>query len=310
VTSFHHLFITPSGGEGVISPKTSHMEQEKKKNKQLVPILAMALVTAGALTTTAYFQSKQGGFEQSLATALADRDKAQAESVKSAMLLGEADKRLAQAHEQSAATASSMSILEGKLRETEAQADALQRSAGQNEKQSKELAQLKAAADQLRDQLETSRKAEKELLAQADKARADRDALAQQLENKAAIALMLNNSGIDAHRKKQGKLTVKARRTNEVVMAFELPEGMAKGVNYRITSPSGKVFTGAEPIVSNRNLAADATASAGSASGKIAPKVAKVLLSFKPAKKLEPGVYRIDVSSDQEYLQSFQLNLR
>lgn len=141
----------------------------------------------------------------------------------------------------------------------------------------------------------------------------DRDALAHTLAERNEGARMVNNAEVDALRGRKGRLTVIARRTREIRMAFDLPNGLAPGTSFRIITPDGRTYQGADPSISSTVDEAE-TGAMASLDPIPAPvtgdRAARVHLRFAPQEKLKPGAYRIDVMSGGEYLNTVLLNLR
>ena len=142
---------------------------------------------------------------------------------------------------------------------------------------------------------------------------ADRDALAAKLDQQRTGAWMVNNAQVEALRGKKQKLTVKARNTREMRLAFDLPKDLASLANFRIVSPSGKTYQGNDPAISMSFEAPDGEATASLSlimGGPGSEQPARVHLRFEPKEKLEPGVYTIDVRSGETYLNTVRLSLR
>ena len=288
------------------------METKNTKSKaKTATIVALALLATGAIGTTAYIHDQQSALEQEVRSALADKDNALAEQQAAMARLTITSDLLSRTEQKNAEAMNSNADLISKLEKAEARASELASIGVRNAKQAKELADLKLTAQQLRDKLKDAQATELDLRTAADRANADREALAHQLDLRDAGARMVNNAQVDALKGKKAKITVKARRANELHMAFDLPEALASGANFTITSPKGTEYTGQDPSVSTSRAMNESTASA-TATGKAskAASTARVDLKFNPKKKLEPGVYRIDVSSGKDYLQTFYLNLR
>ncbi len=285
--------------------------QQQKTTTKTATLIALAIISVGSIASASYLyihnqelaqlaHQEHNGKEQALAEHRITLD----ELHQSGLLLDGASKDNLQAQ-------ASIADLERKLKETDARANDLARTAVRNEKQTKELNDLRTASQQLRDQLAAARATELDLRASVDRANAEREALAHQLEQQGTAARLVNNAELAALKGRKGKLTVKARRTNEVRMAFDLPEAMASGANFKITAPGGKQFSGADPAISMSRDNSDATASMGGI-GKpgSASRTSRVDLKFKTKEKLEAGIYRIDISSGKNYLQTVFLNLR
>ena len=286
-------------------------QQENNQKKSSKPLIAtLAIFSLCGVGGTAYLYNQQKSLEEIALVERSAKDQALAEQHATFAKLTESQKNLGTALDEKGATQEQLAAMEGKLRATEDRAAQLERLPRSDGKQAKELTELKLTAQQLRDQLANATAKEQELLAAADRSRADRDALAQQMEKLKAAALMVNNAELTALKGKKGKLTVNARRTNEVRMAFDLPEELAKGANFKVTTPKGQLYTGASPVIASAR-GSEETASMNT-SGKPSSEVrsSRVNLSFKPKAKLEPSVYKIDVSSGTDYLRSVYFHLR
>ena len=285
--------------------------QDNNQKKSSTPLIAaLAIISLCGVGGTAYLYDQQKGLEEAAQVERSAKDQALAEQHATFAKLTESQKNLGAALDEKGATQEQLAAMEGKLHATEDRAAQLERLPRTDGKQARELAELKQTALQLRDQLANAAAKEQELQASADRSNAERDALARQMEQLQAAAHMVNNAELTALKGKKGKLTVKARRTTEVRMAFDLPEDLAKGANYKVTTPKGQNYTGASPAIAAVH-GSEETASM-TASGKPSRTIrsSRVDLSFKPKGKLEPGVYKIDVSSGTDYLQTVYLRLR
>lgn len=189
----------------------------------------------------------------------------------------------------------------------------LEAAARKGNKAVREATELRAQQQQLDLQLTASRANERNAQEQLDRILKERDMLLARMEEMGQAARMVNNAAVEALQGRKHRLTVRARRTNEIRMAFDLPEAMAKGASFKIITPAGRNFTGADPEIS---LADGGTDDGGMASTLLVPmsvpmeRAARVHLRFKPQSKLEAGTYRIDVLSDGAYLNTVLLNLR
>ncbi len=211
----------------------------------------------------------------------------------------DAEKRIAELHER----------LDASLRHARGLEGAAKRTA----RLTKELEALRAERDTWESQLAVATTHARDLEGHLQRTEQERAALKAQLEDHMAGARMVNNAEVDALRGKHGRLTVVARRAREIRMAFDLPENLAKGAAFKIITPSGKNFDGADPSVSwtVEETEAEPLASTDPVVLHAEKERAKrVHLKFVPEKKLEPGAYRIDVLSDGAYLNTVLLNLR
>lgn len=185
-----------------------------------------------------------------------------------------------------------------------------------NKNTSKELAELK----RIKNDLEQEKSA---LNTRIQNLENDRDNLNQQLllaqnKNKELAntvnimeAMAINNYRIDATKKNE-KLTVVARKTRNLTMAFDFPQDIASNIKFKVKTPDGKVISEddaslvSEVIESTDNFTA--SLQMGS-TGEL--KVNKrVQMSYKPEQKLKKGVYTIDIMNGSTYISSCQVRLR
>lgn len=271
-------------------------------------LILFGIITLGALGYSGHSFLRQADLEAAAALergnvskALAGQRNAAERLHTTALLLGDANARNMEAR-------AHIGAMEARLQEAEERARALAGRAQESSARSRELTDLRTVTRELRDELEHALDAEGRLRAEIELARAERDALAHRLELQEAGAMIVNNAEVDALMGRRRKLTVKARRTREVHMAFDLPVAMAGGVNYRIFAPDGTECPGVEPVVAHTSIPANATASAGLSGMPSATE--RVDLRFKTGDRLRPGSYRIEVRSGKDELQTIRLNLR
>ncbi|HPF89572.1 MAG: hypothetical protein H6590_08390 [Flavobacteriales bacterium] len=282
----------------------------KGRNKRLA-MAALVLIGSSAVGSTIHLHLQREELEAEMTTERNNAERARSGQQLMQVKLLEATALLERTRQQGAVAQETITAMEQRLNETLARAESLERAADHSSRRNAELAELREAAQQLRDELDRARANEIELRTTADRAIADRDVLAARLEQREAAALMVDNAGLDATKGRKGRLTVVARRTREVRMAFDLPEALAREANYRIIAPDGSVFDGGEPVVSTGGIPADATAStSGMASPVAKHPTSHVDLRFRTTERLKPGAYRVEVLSGSDHLQTLQLNLR
>ena len=284
--------------------------QQNNSDRTSTALIACALITLGALGSATYLYVQYDGLEDAVAQGRLALDNALAEQRTAQTLVLDTRSLLDQAQQKELDDMERIAALEKDLSLNEARAASLEQTIGRNATQSKELAELRSTAQGLRDQLALALELELDLRMAADKAKADRDLLAHQLDEREVGASMVNNAELTALRGTKGKLTVKARRTNEVYMAFDLPGSLASGAHFTMTSPKGKQYSSAEPVVSASRHMSDATASVGLVAKPDAANTSHVDLKFRPTEKMQPGIYRIEVRSGKDYLQTVFLSLR
>jgi hypothetical protein len=213
--------------------------QQNNSDRTSTALIACALITLGALGSATYLYVQYDGLEDAVAQGRLALDNALAEQRTAQTLVLDTRSLLDQAQQKELDDMERIAALEKDLSLNEARAASLEQTIGRNATQSKELAELRSTAQGLRDQLALALELELDLRMAADKAKADRDLLAHQLDEREVGASMVNNAELTALRGKKGKLTVKARRTNEVYMAFDLPGSLASGAHFTMTSPKG-----------------------------------------------------------------------
>lgn len=132
-------------------------------------------------------------------------------------------------------------------------------------------------------------------------------------DNTILKAIVSDNYRTEALRGKHDKLTVNARRTDKLMISFELPANVStKEMYFTITTPDGNQFA------SNKDLAAsvdvtylqgDLTASANQITFDATGKT-RVEMSFVPKQKLSQGIYTFNLYNSGRFLGSTQLRLK
>lgn len=123
-------------------------------------------------------------------------------------------------------------------------------------------------------------------------------------------ALLTNNYRVDATRGRHEKLTVVAPKTKKITMGFDVPEEIAAKVNFSIKSPSGEVITGKQAGLTSEITEEDSDLYASLDFTGGIKSTRRVEMTYRPEKKLERGIYKIDVFNDKTYLGSCQIMLR
>lgn len=125
-------------------------------------------------------------------------------------------------------------------------------------------------------------------------------------------AMLADNYRIEALRGKGDKLTVSARRTNRLMVSFDIPSEVREGLYFKIVTPDGKELSSMNDdsaIINfynqDKNLLASTT---GSGYGSENSKRAELI--YKPEQKLVKGIYRFNVYNGKEYVGSIQLRLK
>ena len=283
------------------------------KKKRIV-MGVLAFLTLVGFMTTFYFQ----GESQRLAHVVDDgklhSERLLAEKLQLDKQIAELRVRGEMDQEALGESESKMEALRRRVEGAIAHSKGLESSARKGNRLEKELAALRLLKEQLELKLTTAASITRDAEDQLYNVTVERDALASKLENQQAAASMVNNAEVDALRGKKGRLTVLARRTKELRMAFDMPQNLAQGASFKIIAPDGRNYTGADPSVS---MSIDRPEPEPTTSIDLMPlsttpgeRASRVHLKFTPTEKLQPGTYRIDVMAGGEYLNTILLNLR
>lgn len=292
----------------------NHTNESKSTDRRMrVAVIALALLAAGAVTTTGYFLSERASFRKNADTGKLDQERLLGDKLQVEKRLAEQGVISSRDKEALSGSETRIAELERRVQEARNRNHGLESKANGYDRMRKELAEQKALYTALEARAGGQQLSEQELRAQLDKLATERDALMARIEHQQAGAQMVNNAVVDATHGRKAKLTVKARRTNNLRMAFDLPEHLAANASFKIITPGGKSFSGNDPSISMTmdQVEPEALASIDLMSG-ITPGVraSRVNLSFTPKTKLEPGTYRIDIWSGDTYLNTVLLNLR
>ncbi len=275
-------------------------------------IIALVLLTAGVIGTTIFMVG--GGSDKVKAAVEKERlenerllgDKLQLEK-----RLNDQEGSLHDERKRNTDADARIADLERRVKQAQEHARALEGRARSTDKAKKDLAEAQAQREQLMTQLAELRSSERDLRGQLAQAMADRDAIAARFDQQQQGAQMVNNAEVDALRGKKEKLTVVAKRTRQIRMAFDLPEHLAQQANFKIISPKGRSYEGKDPSIamSIDPHEGEPMASVELLSGP-GSRASRIHLTFRPKEKLEPGLYRIDVRSGDTYLNTVLLRLR
>lgn len=213
----------------------------------------------------------------------------------------------------------SLADLQSKLQKKEAELNRMAANSSPNyKKQFQELQAIKADLDKslarLNEELSALQAENSDLRASLAHMEANNEQLA--VNNKNLTRMIVNNLEAEAQ-KKNNKLTVNAKKTKEIILAFEVPASMSEQLKFNIVFPDGKqvasnnsknityavnhkdfVFSDADVVASTQNLFVKSDNSK------------QIALSYKADSKLKPGTYQIDIYSENEYLGSCRMKLK
>lgn len=125
-------------------------------------------------------------------------------------------------------------------------------------------------------------------------------------------ALLADNYRVEALRGRNEKLTVMARRTDKLMVSFELPSDVGDALSFRILTPGGEEISSADNVSAsmtfqdvNKNFLASIS---GTAAGD--KNATRAELKYEPESKLAKGIYRFSLYNGKDYLGSTQVRLK
>ncbi len=225
---------------------------------------------------------------------------------------------------------SEMLLMEGKNRELDLYLTDTKRRLEEREANVARLTKENAGYNALKKEHESIKKMRSDLMAQMDQLKTTNNNMQKEIgqlnntisslekEKKELMAkleapqtqMIATNFMVEVRKKKEEKLTVRAKKTRSIAVSFELPSSQAQtlGNFYRIDllSPTGVLINGKVKEVKVQK-AAVMTASLDKQSMK--EKNDKINLTFEPEDKLVKGVYAIIIYNGNQYLGSAQVKL-
>ena len=131
-------------------------------------------------------------------------------------------------------------------------------------------------------------------------------------DNTILMAMVADNYRIEALRGKRDKPTINARRTNKLMVSFDIPASIGNGIYFRIKTPEGQEISSKTDLLTSMRIIDNDDDLLVSASQKLVgePGLKRVEMEYKPLKKLAKGVYKFNVYNDEKYLGSTQLRLK
>lgn len=131
-------------------------------------------------------------------------------------------------------------------------------------------------------------------------------------DNSVLKALFSDNYRTEALRGRNEKLTVNAKRTNKLMVSFDLPGNMGNDVYFKVVTPEGKELSSNKDLAATIQitengdglLASTSQTTIGSAGAK------RVEMAYKPTQKLTKGVYQFNLYNKDRLLGSTQMRLK
>lgn len=130
-------------------------------------------------------------------------------------------------------------------------------------------------------------------------------------DNSILKAIISDNYRTEAFRGKREKLTVNAKKTDKLLVSFDMSDVYGEKIYFKIVTPEGNEFH------SNKDLAANMTITSNgdgllagdiNAAGPAATK--RVEMTYHPLQKLSKGIYQFNIYNEDRFLGSTQLRLK
>ena len=125
-------------------------------------------------------------------------------------------------------------------------------------------------------------------------------------------AMLADNYRVEALKGRNDKLTVVARRTDKLLVSFELPSDVGNELSFKILTPGGEEISSVDNISAKTtflNTDKNYIASLGGiTSGDKNTRRAELV--YEPDNKLSRGVYRFSVYNGKDYVGSTQVRLK
>jgi hypothetical protein len=136
----------------------------------------------------------------------------------------------------------------------------------------------------------------------------------ENLENDNSILKQLfsYNYRTEALQGKKEKLTVNAKRTDKLLVYFDLPGDINNQIHFNVVTPNGKELSSKKDLAANIKITENGdglTASSNQNTGGSAG-TKRVEMSYKPTQKMVKGVYQFNLYNEDRFLGSTQLRLK
>jgi predicted RNase H-like nuclease (RuvC/YqgF family) len=130
------------------------------------------------------------------------------------------------------------------------------------------------------------------------------------INNSILRALVADNYRVEATKGRNNKLTLNAKRTNQLTVSFDLPADATENLHFKVIAPDGKEYASINDAsafikVSDSN---NLLASTDNIISDISTRHTEMV--YKPTMKLQKGVYKFNIYNKNDYLGSTQLRLK
>lgn len=130
------------------------------------------------------------------------------------------------------------------------------------------------------------------------------------INNTILKAIAGNNYRIEAVRGKMDKLTVQARKTQKLVVTFDLPNDIGNNISFKLLTPDGKKFESKNNELASIKISENSDNFYASIENMGTIGTKRVEMTYKPKGKLGKGIYEFEIYNETTYIGSTQLRLR
>jgi len=131
-------------------------------------------------------------------------------------------------------------------------------------------------------------------------------------DNSILKAMISDNYRTEALRGKHNRLTINARRTDKLVVSFDIPGSTSNDIYFKVITPKGDEFSSSKDLAATLKiteygdglLASSDPSATGLASTK------RIDMSFKPVQRLTKGVYQFKIYNGERFIGSTQLRMK
>lgn len=123
-----------------------------------------------------------------------------------------------------------------------------------------------------------------------------------------ALASAIDQSQIQSVKGKSDKLTLRARRTKKLIADFMVPASLTN-LSFRIIDSKGNMLTPTDGTIAFKVSEPVGSLTASTRSNVKGNKIQKVEMSYLTKKKLQPGVYTVEILNENLYVSGLKIKL-
>lgn len=295
------------------------MKSEGVKTKIYAGVVTILLLTA--LTGVGVLYDMRGDLQGSLNSEKLNSEKLLSEKLKLDKEIIELTNSIHQLGSKNTELLSQLDMASNKVAQQDKTLNKLQKENNNLKGIKKEVDAMKKFRDQLQAEVNTLKSTNQTLADSNSKMikslqdlEAENDALKEQLKN--AAVLKAGNFRVDVLRKNQSKLTVKARKTHEVSVSFDLPKSAMASLGKNnlylvITSPSGKPFADegtVKKVVLPEGIKTEITPTV-TKEIDLGKGPQRLTIAYSPDGDMEEGIYKVALYTEDLYLGGSQFRL-